>query len=153
MTTASYTTTGDVTGLGTNAGLRRIAAGVPDISYDELKHVSRRYLDGPSLRAACARVANATLAVRNPLIWGEAGTACASDSTKFGAWDRNLMSEWHARYGGRGVMIYWHVERESTCVYSRLKRGSAMLAMPLSDISPWHNWHCGSVPVFGQPVP
>ena len=23
------------------------------------------------------------------------------------------MSEWHARYGGRGVMIYWHVERQS----------------------------------------
>ncbi|ERP98378.1 transposase [Labrenzia sp. C1B10] len=112
-------------GLGTNAGFKRIAAGVPDISYDELKHVSRRYLDGPSLREACARVANATLAVRNPLIWGEAGTACASDSTKFGAWDRNLMSEWHARYGGRGVMIYWHVERESTCVYSRLKRCSS----------------------------
>lgn len=112
-------------GLGTNAGLKRIAAGVPDISYDELKHVSRRYLDGPSLRAACARVANATLAVRNPLIWGEAGTACASDSTKLGAWDRNLMSEWHARYGGRGVMIYWHVEREATCVYSRLKRCSS----------------------------
>ncbi|WP_184081911.1 Tn3 family transposase, partial [Sphingobium subterraneum] len=51
--------------------------------------------------------------------------ACASDSTKFGAWDRNLMTEWHARYGGRGVMIYWHVERRATCVYSQLKRCSS----------------------------
>ena len=42
-----------------------------------------------------AQVANATLAIRNPDIWGEPGTACASDSTKFGAWDRNLMTEWH----------------------------------------------------------
>ena len=29
------------------------------------------------------------------------------------------MTEWHARYGGRGVMIYWHVERRATCIYSR----------------------------------
>ena len=29
------------------------------------------------------------------------------DSKKFGSWDQNLMTEWHIRYGGRGVMIYW----------------------------------------------
>src|SRR5277367_7090847 len=56
---------------------------------------------------------------------GDTGTACASDSKKFGAWDRNLMTEWHARYGGRGVMIYWHVEKRATCIYSQLKRCSS----------------------------
>ncbi len=112
-------------GLGTNAGLKRVAAGVAGISYDELKHIRRRYIDPASLRTAAARVADATLAIRNPEIWGEAGTACAADSTKFGAWDRNLMTEWHARYGGRGVMIYWHVERQATCIYSQLKRCSS----------------------------
>lgn len=70
-------------------------------------------------------IANATLAIRNPEIWGTPGTTCAGDSTKFGAWDRNLMTEWHVRYGGRGVMIYWHVERQATCVYSQLKRCSS----------------------------
>src|SRR3546814_4456050 len=88
----------------------------------ELLHVHRRFIHEPALREACARVANATLAIRNAAVWGDAGTACASDSTKFGAWDRNLMTEWHARYGGRGVMIYWHVEKRATCVYSQLKR-------------------------------
>ena len=39
---------------------------------------------------------------RLPQIWGEGTTACASDSKKFGAWDQNLMTEWHVRYGGRG---------------------------------------------------
>jgi len=110
---------------GTNAGVKRVAAGVGDISYDELLHIHRRYVDPNALRAAAARVADATLAIRNPAIWGDAGTACGSDSTKFGAWDRNLMSEWHARYGGRGVMIYWHVERQATCIYSQLKRCSS----------------------------
>src|SRR3546814_10279648 len=74
---------------------------------------------------ACARVTNATRAIRNAAGWGDAGTAGAADSTTFGAWDRNLMTEWHARYGGRGVMLYWHVERRATCVYSQLKRCSS----------------------------
>lgn len=112
-------------GLGTNAGLKRVAAGSPDVSYDELKHIRRRYIDPASLKAACAQVANATLSIRNQEIWGAPGTTCAADSTKFGAWDRNLMTEWHARYGGRGVMIYWHVERQATCIYSQLKRCSS----------------------------
>ena len=109
-------------GLGTNAGFKRVAAGSPDVSFDELLHIRRRYIDPASLKAACAQVANATLEIRNPEVWGTPGTTCAGDSAKIGAWDRNLMTEWHARYGVRGVMIYWHVERQATCIYSQLKR-------------------------------
>lgn len=92
--------------MGTNAGLKRVAAGCPDVSYEELLHVGRRFIHREALETACGRVANATLAVRNTAIWGETCTACASDSKKFGAWDGNLMTEWHVRYSGRGVMIY-----------------------------------------------
>ncbi|EHL5407892.1 Tn3 family transposase [Salmonella enterica] len=56
---------------------------------------------------------------------GERTTSCASDSKKFGSWAQNVMTEWHIRYGGRGVMIYWHVEKKSTCIYSLLKRCSS----------------------------
>jgi len=35
---------------------------------------------------------------RDPNWWGS-GTACASDSKKFGSWESNLMTEWHQRYG------------------------------------------------------
>ena len=105
-------------------GVKRIAA-AGDASYEELLHIRRRFIHPAALKDACARVATATLAIRNNAIWGDVGTGCASDSTKFGAWDRNLMTEWHARYGGRGVMIYWHVEKRSTCIYSQLKRCSS----------------------------
>ena len=77
------------------------------------------------MRDATRRVVNATLAARDPAVWGEGTTACASDSTHFAAFDQNLMTEWHVRYGGRGVMIYWHVERQSVCIHSRLKRCSS----------------------------
>jgi TnpA family transposase len=112
-------------GLGTNAGLKRLAVGRHGFSYGELLHTRRRYIDADSLRDATRRVVNATLAVRHPRVWGEGTTACASDSKHFGAFDQNLMTEWHARYGGRGVMIYWHVERGSVCIHSRLRRCSS----------------------------
>jgi TnpA family transposase len=111
-------------GLGTNAGLKRLGVG-NRVSYKELLHTRRRYIDKESLREATRRVANATLAVRRTDVWGEGTSACASDSKQVAAYDQNLMTEWHVRYGGRGVMIYWHVEKKAVCVYSQLKRCSS----------------------------
>jgi TnpA family transposase len=111
--------------LGTNAGLKRIAASGQEASYKELLHIRHSFIEKNTLREAISQVANATLAVRLPQIWGEGTTSCASDSKKLGAWDQNLMTEWHVRYGGRGVMIYWHVEGQSVCIYSQLKRCSS----------------------------
>ena len=112
-------------GLGTNAGIKRMSVGDANVAYKDLLYVKRRFITKDQLRYAIAQVVNATLRARNPLIWGEGTTACASDSKKFGAWDQNLMTEWHVRYGGRGVMIYWHVDRKSLCIYSQLKTCSS----------------------------
>ncbi|MBD8524423.1 Tn3 family transposase [Pseudomarimonas arenosa] len=112
-------------GLGTNAGLKRVLAGDTAITYKELLYTRRRFIHKSALRDAIARVVNAIFAIRQVELWGEGTTACASDSKKFGAWDQNLMTEWHIRYGGRGVMIYWHVEKKSVCIHSQLKRCSS----------------------------
>jgi TnpA family transposase len=112
-------------GLGSNAGIKRMSAGQQRTNYKDLLYVRRRYINKDQLRAAIREVVNATLRVRSPEIWGQGTTACASDSKKFGAWDQNLLTEWHARLGGRGVMIYWHVDRKSACIYSQLKRCSS----------------------------
>ena len=112
-------------GLGTNAGLKRMAATNVDVNYHDLLYVRRRFIEKSALREAIRRVVNSTLAPRLEHIWGEGTTSCASDSKQFGAWDQNLMTEWHNRYGGRGVMIYWHVEKRSTSIYSQLKRCSS----------------------------
>ena len=112
-------------GLGTNIGLKPLATKENDVSYKDLLYIRRRYLHSDSLRQATRAVANATMQVRLPHIWGEGSTSCASDSTKFASWDQNLMTEWHVRYGGRGVMIYWHVDTNATCIHSQLKRCSS----------------------------
>ncbi|WP_420594320.1 Tn3 family transposase [Deinococcus sp.] len=108
-------------GIGTNAGLKRMCSGGGEDSEADLQYIRRRYLQKDQLRAAISQVCDAIFQARNAVLWGEATTACASDSKKFGAWDQNLMTEWHARYGGPGVMVYWHVERHSVCIYSQLK--------------------------------
>ena len=112
-------------GLGTNAGLQRMASFGSGVTARDLTYVRRRYINVPALRQAIATVTNGTLAARNPAIWGDGTTACASDSKHFGAWDQNLTTQWHVRYGGRGVMIYWHVERKSLCIHSQLKSPSS----------------------------
>lgn len=111
--------------MGTNTGLKRVSGGRHGISYKELLNGRRRYVHKAALRNAIGQVTRAIFAVRNPAVWGEVTTSCASDSKKFGSRDQNLMTEWHIRYGGRGVMIYWHVEKKSTCIYSQLKRCSS----------------------------
>ena len=112
-------------GLGSNAGLKRVCATPPGEQYHDLLYVRRRYLHPDALRNAIAEVVNAIFRIRAAHIWGEGTTACASDAKQFGAWDQNLLTEWHMRYGGRGVMIYWHVEKHATCIYSQLKTCSS----------------------------
>ena len=112
-------------GLGTNTGLQRMAGLRSGVTYKDLAYVRRRYIGVDALRRAIAIVTNATMHARNPAIWGDGTTACASDSKHFGAWDQNLTTQWHVRYGGRGIMIYWHVERKSLCIHSQLKSPSS----------------------------
>lgn len=111
-------------GLGTNTGIKSMESAQQD-NYKDLLYIRRRFFSIEGLHQAIARIVNATLAVRLPQIWGDGTTACASDSKQFGAWDQNLLTEWHLRYGGRGVMVYWHVEKNAACIYSQFKRVSS----------------------------
>jgi TnpA family transposase len=116
--------------LGTNVGIKRVADGLsaadPRTVDTEaaLRRIRASHFTRDNLRAAIRRLVNNTLAMRDPAWWGE-GTACASDSKKFGSWSSNLMTEWHQRYRGPGIMVYWHVERGRVCIYSQIKSCSA----------------------------
>ena len=116
-------------GLGTNMGIKRVADGAAAVGSDAdteavLRRVRRLFVNRDNLRAAIRRVVNETFAARDASLWGE-GTSCASDSRKFGSWSSNFMTEWHQRYGGPGIMVYWHVERRSVCIYSQVTSCSA----------------------------
>ena len=104
--------------LGTNAGFKRMAHAE---NPQDLRYVKRRFINKDNLRAAIADVVNGIFNARAPHVWGEATTACASDSKKFAAWDQNLLTEWHVRYRGPGIMVYWHVDKKSACIHSQVK--------------------------------
>nr|WTA00238.1 transposase [Streptomyces sp. NBC_00857] len=87
---------------------------------EHLRYVRRRYLSAEAARAIAVQIANATFAARSTELWGQGSTAVASDSTHVRAYDQNLFTEWHSRYGGRGVLIYWHVEKKSLAIHSQL---------------------------------
>lgn len=102
-----------------------MATGDEAVGYRDLLYVRRRFINKESLRAAIQSVANEVLRVRHPEWWGSETTACASDAKKFAAWDQNLLTEWHIRYRGPGIMVYWHVEKKALCIYSQVKRCSS----------------------------
>lgn len=108
-------------GMGTNMGLKRMAGVDPNITAEDLRYTRRRYLNKEQMRAAIGQVVNTLFRARLEAIWGEATSTCASDSKKFHAVDQNLLTQWHARYCGPGVLVYWHVERRSVCIYSQVK--------------------------------
>lgn len=107
-------------GYGTNSGLRTVAAGDHGHSEAELRYVARRYLTPAGLKAAGVAIADATFAARQQAVWGAGTTTVASDSTHFAAYDRNIFTEWHSRYGGRGVLVYWSVESGAMAIHSQL---------------------------------
>ncbi len=74
-------------GMGTNTGLKWVSGRRYGISYKELLNVRRRFIHKAALRNAIGQVTNAIFTARNPSIWGEGTTSCASDSKKFGSWD------------------------------------------------------------------
>lgn len=105
---------------GTNTGFRAVARNDHGHTEDDIRYVRRRFLTVDAARAMAIEIANATFDARNSTVWGAGSSAVASDSTHFGAVDQNLFTEWHSRYGGRGVLIYWHVERKSVAIHSQL---------------------------------
>nr|WP_128145313.1 Tn3 family transposase [Nocardia africana] len=99
--------------------IRSVAGGDHGHSEEDIRYVRRRYLTAEAARQIGIEIANATFRVRRASVWGEGSTAVASDSTHFGSWDQNIFTEWHSRYGGRGVLICWSVEKGSVVIHSQ----------------------------------
>jgi len=106
--------------MGTNIGLKR-GSGDNTSTFNDLRYVKRRFITACRIREALKEVINQALLARDPAIFGEGNTTVACDSKKIAVWDQNLISQWHPRYKGNGVMVYWHVDQKALCVHSQLK--------------------------------
>ena len=108
-------------GIGSNTGLKRISIANPDANEAELQYVKRRFINPTNVKLVLREVINAVISIRDPAIFGTATTTVACDSKKLNSWDQNLMTEWHGRYKGHGVMVYWHVDTNALCIHSQSK--------------------------------
>ena len=111
-------------GLGTGAGLKRVAMGNQGLAYKDLPYIRRRFITPDAVRQSIAAVVNRLFEARLPQFWGEDITACLRFPALPGV-GSTLLTEWHARYGKPGIMIYWHVDRKAACIYSQLKTCSS----------------------------
>ncbi|MFF4260341.1 Tn3 family transposase [Streptomyces sp. NPDC001663] len=90
--------------------------------YSSRRGASGRRRSAPARSAAWARRARLGCC-RWWLRTTRRGPPCWPRSTATPA--RSAWTPCHARYGGNGVMIYWHVERKNVCIYSQLKNCSS----------------------------
>lgn len=110
--------------MGTNTEFNKVCSGASGISAEDLRYTKKRVLSPEVLRHIIRKLVNSTLEIRDSAIWGELTNSFASDSTKFASWSDNLMTEYHIRYQGNGIMAYWHIERKALCISSQTIRCS-----------------------------
>ena len=112
-----------ILGYGTNAGLKSVSG--TDITYGELLHSKSQYFDAENLRNGIRKIVDQLLTIRFKSLWGSSTSSVGSDSKHYECSSQNLMSKYHARYHKKGVMVYWHVDKGSVCIYSQLKSCSS----------------------------
>ncbi len=110
--------------MATNTDFKRICNGTEGITGQDLQYIKKRYLTPEVMRHIICKLINSTLEIRDKMLWGNIKSLIASDSTKIASWDENLMSEYHIRYKGNGIMAYWHVEKKALCISSQIRRCS-----------------------------
>lgn len=121
--------------IATNTEFNKVCSGTSNISESDLRYVRKRFITPESLKYIIRKLVNATIAIRDKQIWGEIVNSFASDSTKFAAWSENLMTEYHIRYQGYGIMAYWHVDKKALCISSQIIRcGASEIAVMLAGI-------------------
>jgi len=89
-----------------DAGRTRAAGGEPGPDTQRAALCAAPLYPPEAVRQSIAAIVNRLFEARLPQFWGDDITACASDSRHFRAWDQNLLTEWHVRYGKPGIMIY-----------------------------------------------
>lgn len=144
---------------GCNVGPTQTARSLTGADRKQIAWVNQRHVRDEDLERAKTLLINAYNRFAIPKLWGSGRTASA-DGTKWDVYEKNLLAEYHIRYGGYGGVGYYHVSDTYIALFSRFIPCGVYEAVHIldgllendSDIRPdtlHSDTHGQSVPVFG----
>ncbi|UBM07931.1 Tn3 family transposase [Cupriavidus metallidurans] len=102
---------------GCNIGPTQTARSIQGLSRKQVAWLDLHHITEERLDKAIVKVINAYKRFALPRYWGD-GSAVAADGTKWSMYEKNLLSEYHIRYGGYGGIGYYHVSDTYIALFS-----------------------------------
>lgn len=102
---------------GLNMGASQTARSLKGLSRKQIAWLNLRHATEERLDKAIVKTINAYNRFLLPRFWGT-GKAVAADGTKWSMYERNLLSEYHIRYGGYGGIGDYHVSDTYIALFS-----------------------------------
>ena len=144
---------------GCQLGPAQAARSLGNVDRRQLSWVHGRHITEAGLDRAIREVINGYHRFALPKHWGT-GQSASADGTKWDLYERNLLSEYHLRYGGYGGIGYYHVSDTYIALFSHFIPCGVWeavylldgLLQNLSDIQPdtiHGDTQAQSTPVFG----
>lgn len=112
----SYITTTFCYGCG--LGPSQTSRSIPGSDRRKLSFIHDRHVTEDMLDDANIRVINSYRKFSLTKHWGQ-GKSSSADGTKWNIYEKNLLSEYHIRYGGYGGIGYYHVADNYIAFFSR----------------------------------
>ncbi|MBM3729100.1 MAG: Tn3 family transposase [Acidobacteria bacterium] len=103
---------------GCNLGPTQTARCLKGLDRKQISFVNQRHITEQNLDDAITGVVNAYAGLELQQCWG-LGESASADGTKWDLYERNLLSEYHVRYGGYGGIGYYHVADSYIALFSR----------------------------------
>lgn len=66
--------------IGNKYWFKRISSNIPNVSYDDLKYVQKRFISKTNLRGAIIKIINGNLNIRDKELFGDITISLAADS-------------------------------------------------------------------------
>ena len=102
---------------GCNMGASQTARSLKGLSQKQVAWLNLHHISEERLDKAIVKVINAYRRFALPTYWGS-GKRAAADGTKWAMYEKNLLSEYHIRYGGYGGIGYYHVSDTYIALFS-----------------------------------
>ncbi|MCR6475960.1 Tn3 family transposase [Variovorax sp. ZS18.2.2] len=102
---------------GFNMGASQTARSLKSFSRKQIAWLNLRHVTEDRLDKAITKTVNAYHRFGLPKYWGS-GKSASADGTKWSMYEKNLLSEYHIRYGGYGGIGYYHVSDTYIALFS-----------------------------------